>query len=71
MISLNSEGKKIKLIVDELLSNALEADATDIKVNIEKKQDGTIIRVSDNGKGMDQETLEKSRRTLKQPYRKD
>ncbi|KKK85004.1 hypothetical protein LCGC14_2777640, partial [marine sediment metagenome] len=40
-------------IVRELLENALDAGATDISVNIEKAG-RKLIRVSDNGSGMDE-----------------
>lgn len=68
---MDSESNKIKLIVDELLSNSLEAKSRDININIKRDDDEIVIRVSDNGNGMDQETLNKVRKTLKQPYRKD
>lgn len=68
---MESENNKIKLIVDELLLNSLEAQSTDIDINVKRDGDEMVIRISDNGNGMDQETLSKVRRILKQPYRKD
>lgn len=68
---MRSEKSKIKLIVDELLSNAIEADATDIDIKVHRSEDEITIKVVDNGVGMDEEQLQQARRTLKQPYRKD
>lgn len=68
---MKSEYNKIQSIVDELLANSLEADSTDISIDIKLDKDEIIIKISDNGQGMDQETLEDVRRILKQPYRKD
>lgn len=68
---MKSEYKKIQSIVDELLANSLEADARDISIDIKLHKDETIIKVKDNGRGMDEESLNHVRRILKQPYRKD
>lgn len=68
---MKSENKKIQAIVNELLSNSLEAKATDVNINITKNNDEIIIKIVDNGKGMDEETLKYVRRILKQPHRKD
>ena len=68
---MNSESSKIKTIVDELLSNSLNADARDININVTRDGGETTITIGDNGSGMDEETLKYVRRVLKQPYRKD
>lgn len=68
---MKSENKKIQAIVNELLSNSLEAHATDVNIGITKNNDEIIIKIIDNGKGMDEETLKYVKRILKQPHRKD
>lgn len=57
--------------MDELLSNALDSQATNIDINITRDSEEIRIKISDNGKGMDADTLEKAKKKLNQPYRKD
>lgn len=66
-----SENKKIMGIVNELLSNSLHADAREINISISKDSNSILIKVEDNGKGMDEETLKYVKRVLNQPKRKD
>lgn len=65
-----SEKKRIINILSELVSNAIEAESSNIDINIKRDEDKIIFLIEDNGKGMDEETLEKVRRVLKQPHRK-
>lgn len=65
------ENNKIKSIIDALLSNSLEAESTEVNINITKNEEDITIKIEDNGKGMDEETLNYVKRVLKQPYRKD
>lgn len=71
MVIVKSENNKILSIVDELLANSLEADSTEISINIIREEEEDIIKITDNGKGMDEETFKKVKRILNQPYRKD
>ncbi len=68
---MKSENKKIQAIVYELLSNSLEAQASDISLRITMDDEETVIKITDNGNGMDEETLNYVRRILQQPHRKD
>ncbi|MFK7936416.1 MAG: histidine kinase dimerization/phosphoacceptor domain -containing protein, partial [Saprospiraceae bacterium] len=54
------------LIVNELITNALkyafaEAEAGTIEVNLQQKADGLLLRVRDNGIGVDPEVFQNSR----------
>lgn len=68
---MKSENNKVQSIVDELLANSLEAESTDISINIKRSEEDVTIKITDNGKGMDEKTLEYVKRILNQPYRKD
>lgn len=68
---MKSENSKIQSIVDELLANSLEADSTNISIKITRDDEEVTIKVTDNGKGMDDKTLKDVKRILNQPYRKD
>lgn len=68
---MKSENSKIQSIVDELLANALEADSTNINIDVTRDKEAVVIKITDNGKGMDAETLKDVKRILNQPYRKD
>ncbi len=58
-------------MVDELLSNAIDAHAEDININIHKTADEIIIMIEDDGIGMDEENLNRTKKLLNQPFRKD
>ena len=45
--------QRIVNIMSELIRNALEADATDIYLNIKRSVDLFEITIQDDGKGMD------------------
>lgn len=66
---MKSEEKKIKGIVDELISNSLDAKALEIKVSITRNSDKTEITVQDNGKGMNEKKLQEVRELLNQAHR--
>ncbi|MCF1685831.1 ATP-binding protein [Tetragenococcus halophilus] len=68
---MRSDINRIKVIVNELMSNAVNSYATDIDVNVSRSEDKITIKVVDNGEGMDKETLEKARKKLNHSYRKD
>lgn len=68
---MKSENIRIQSIVDELLSNSLEAESTDININVTRDKEEVTIIIEDNGKGMDEETLSHVKKILNQPYRKD
>lgn len=68
---MRSEKNKIKLIVDELLSNSVEANANDIDINVSRTDDEIVITVKDNGDGMNTKDLEYAKNVLNQPYRED
>lgn len=68
---MRSETNKIKLIVDELLTNSIDADATDVDINVSRTEDEIIIKIVDNGAGMTSKDLENARKLLQQPFRKD
>ena len=68
---MRTDKHKIKLMVDELLSNAIDAHADDINISVRKSNDDIIITVEDDGIGMDEEDLRRTRKLLNQPFRKD
>lgn len=55
-------------ILNELVKNALDAEATDINVNIKYTADTLEITVQDNGSGMDEKTLKKAEGRLNQEH---
>ena len=66
---MRSIGKHIRGIVDELMNNAMKANATRVDVRVEEV-DGTVeIQVSDNGEGMTAEQLQACHDRLDQPRR--
>jgi len=65
---LKEENNKIQGIVNELVSNALNAKASDVVVHIKREtEDNTVITVKDDGEGMDKETAKKVHHLLNQP----
>lgn len=55
--------RELSLHILDLTQNAIEAGATEVSVELEENssQDLFLIRVTDNGRGMDEETLKKVR----------
>ncbi|MDP3386218.1 MAG: ATP-binding protein [Eubacteriales bacterium] len=65
---MKEENSKIQGIVNELVSNSLNAKASDVVVHIKREtEDNTVISVKDNGEGMDKETAEQVHHLLNQP----
>ena len=65
---MKEENSKIQGIVNELVSNALNAKASDVVVHIKREtEDNTTISVKDDGEGMDEETAKKVHHLLNQP----
>ena len=48
-------------LITDLVQNAIEADATEITLNIEETENNLSVVIADNGKGMSAETLEKAK----------
>ena len=63
------EWRKIKGLLDELISNSFKAGATVLESKIADKDDKFVVRVKDNGKGMSEEILKKAKNLLGQPRR--
>ncbi len=61
--------RRLQGIVDELVGNALNADATEVNASVVCKEDYCEIRVQDNGRGMDEEKAAEVLKMLKQPRR--
>lgn len=51
------------------MSNALDANATDIDVSVNIKEDKTVITVKDNGSGMNEKAADQVRKVLHQQRR--
>ncbi len=65
---MKEENGKIQGIVNELVSNSLNAKASDVVVHIKREtEDNTVISVKDDGEGMDKKTAEKVHHLLNQP----
>ena len=60
--------QRIVNIMSELVKNALEADSSDINVNIKRSEDLFGITIQDDGKGMNDETLKEVQEKLNQPH---
>lgn len=48
-------------LITDLVQNSFEADATEIKLNVEETEKNLNVVIADNGKGMSAETLEKAK----------
>jgi len=59
--------RKINGILNELISNAIDASAKNIKTTVEDTGDEIIITVVDDGKGMDRQKLDEARAILNMP----
>jgi len=66
---LTTEREKLQGIVKELMSNSLDADATDVDVSVKIEKDKTVITVKDNGSGMNPEAADQVRKVLHQERR--
>lgn len=55
-------------ILNELVKNSLDANSTDINVNIKNTPEFLEITVQDNGHGMDAKKLEEAKKTLNQEH---
>lgn len=65
---MKEENSKLQGIVNELVSNALNAKASDVVVHIKREtEDNTVISVKDDGEGMDKKTAEQVHHLLNQP----
>lgn len=69
--NLHSNKRRIRGIVDELVKNALNAGARQIKIQIDTPPDFFEIRVEDDGSGMDPKQAEEVRAMLQQPRREE
>lgn len=47
--------------ITDIASNSFRAGATEVEVAVEERQGVIVIRITDNGKGMDEETLQRVR----------
>lgn len=54
--------------MSELVKNALDAEASDINVNIKRSGDTFEVTVQDDGKGMNDSTLKEVEEKLNQPH---
>ncbi len=68
---MHSYRRNTRGIVDELFNNALKAGATTIEVKVEFSEAKVVIKVKDNGEGMDQQKLEEAKKKLKRPRREE
>lgn len=68
---MHSYRRNTRGIVDELFNNALKAGATTIEVQVDFSGDEVVIKVKDNGEGMDQQKLEEVKKKLERPRREE
>lgn len=61
--------RRLQGIVDELVGNALNAGATEVSASVKCKEDYCEVKVKDNGRGMDEKTLQAARKMLEQSRR--
>lgn len=57
-------------ILSELVKNSLDAESSEVNVNIKKADDFIEITVQDNGKGMNDETAKEVHAILNQPRKR-
>ena len=48
-------------MITDLVHNAMEADASEIRLNVEETDSNLNVVIADNGRGMDMATLEKAK----------
>jgi hypothetical protein len=48
-------------MITDLVQNAIEADASEIRLNVEETKSNLTVVIADNGKGMDAETLDRAK----------
>ncbi|ACB83913.1 ATP-binding protein [Natranaerobius thermophilus] len=66
---MTARWKRIKGLMDELITNSFKAGATVLESKIMDEDDKHIVYVKDNGKGMSEEKLEQAKKLLDQPRR--
>ena len=71
MIKNQHNKRRIRGIVNELVKNALDAEARGIDVQIKNRRDYFEIQVEDDGKGMDPHQVEMVVDLLEQPRREE
>lgn len=69
--NMSGNKRRIRGIVDELVKNALNAGARQIKIQIDTPPDYFQITVEDDGCGMDPKQAEEVRAKLQQPRREE
>lgn len=67
--TMAKERRRIKGLLDELITNSFNAGATDLQSRITEEDDKYTVYLKDNGKGMTAEQLEKANQLLDQPRR--
>ncbi len=68
---MHSYRRNIRGIVDELFNNAIKAGATSIEASVDFDGDQVVIKVKDNGKGMDEGKLKEAEKKLQRPRREE
>jgi len=63
--------RNIRGIIDELLNNALKAEATNVDISVNFDGNQVKICVEDNGSGIEKEKLEEVKKKLFQPRREE
>lgn len=67
--SIGGTKRRLRGIVDELVSNALNAGAKKVDVQIKNQSDHFEVRVDDDGSGMNLEQIREVEALLQQPRR--
>jgi len=68
---MHSYRRNIRGILDELFNNAIKAGATNIEASVNFDGNQVVIRVKDNGEGMDEEQLKEVEKMLSRPRREE